>query len=214
MSLKSGWKVVWLAAAVAGSVNGACAAEEGKEQVLFDGTVASLTNWRVTEENPGTWRLEDGALVTRGERSHIFYVGEGAPWTDFELKVEVMTEKGANGGIYFHTAYQPSDWPHRGYEAQVNNTGGDWRRTGSLYGVADAKETAAVDGEWFTETVRVEGRRIRIWVNDTLVTDFTEEPDRKAGSPFTRKLESGTIGLQAHDPGSVVRYRNIRIRRL
>ena len=51
-------------------------------------------------------------------------------------------------------------------------------------------------------------------VNDEIVVDYTEPPDAKPGQPFTRKLGEGTFGLQAHDPDSVVRYRNIRVKRL
>ena len=69
--------------------------------------------------------IEDGAFVTRGDRCHLFYVGDKAPFKNFELRVDVMTEPGANGGIYFHTKYQPADWPKFGFEAQVNNTHSD-----------------------------------------------------------------------------------------
>jgi hypothetical protein len=38
--------------------------------------------------------------------------------------------------------------------------------------------------------------------------DFVRVPD------YQRKLIEGTFALQAHDPGSVVRYKNIRVKRL
>ncbi len=34
------------------------------------------------------------------------------------------------------------------------------------------------------------------------------------GKPFERKLGEGTFALQGHDPKSVIRYRNIRVKRL
>ncbi|KAF4530842.1 hypothetical protein B566_EDAN018874 [Ephemera danica] len=37
--------------------------------------------------------------------------------------------------------YQAKGWPAKGYEVQVNNSQTDWRRTGSLYGVQDVKDT-------------------------------------------------------------------------
>ena len=43
---------------------------------------------------------------------------------------------------------------------------------------------------------------------------YTEPADQKPGAQFTRKLDEGTFALQAHDPGSVVRYKNIRVKRL
>ena len=45
---------------------------------------------------------------------------------------------------------------------------------------------------------------------DKTVVDYTE-PGDKAGPV---KLSSGTFALQAHDPGSTVYYRNIRVKRL
>ncbi|HLP75836.1 MAG TPA: DUF1080 domain-containing protein, partial [Candidatus Paceibacterota bacterium] len=98
---------------------------------LFDGK--TFAGWKTATENTNTWRIEDGALVTRGNRCHLFYVGDGKPFKDFELKVDVMTEPHSNGGIYFHTKYQETGWPINGFESQVNVSHSDWKKTGSLY---------------------------------------------------------------------------------
>lgn len=177
---------------------------------IFDGK--STKGWKASE-NTDSWSLKDGALVAQGPRSHMFYLAD-KPFKNFELKVECMTEKGSNGGIYFHTKFQETGWPKYGYEAQVNNTHTDWRKTGSLYGVDDVKEAPAVDGKWWTQHIIVTGRNIRILIDGKKVVDYTEAEDRKAGKDFTRKLDSGTFALQAHDPKSVVRFRNIRVKRL
>jgi hypothetical protein len=42
----------------------------------------------------------------------------------------------------------------------------------------------------------------------------TNPPTSNRGADFTRKIDQGTFGLQAHDPGSVVYYKNIRVKRL
>ena len=68
---------------------------------LTDGK--SFDGWKPAEVNSETWKIEDGAFVTRGKTCHLFYVGQEAPFKNFDLKVDVMTEHGANGGIYFHT---------------------------------------------------------------------------------------------------------------
>ena len=75
---------------------------------LFNGK--DFTGWKVNE-NTGTFTIKDGAIVSHGDRSHCFYVGpvHDHDFKDFELKVDVMTEPGSNGGIYFHTAYQDSE---------------------------------------------------------------------------------------------------------
>jgi hypothetical protein len=51
-------------------------------------------------------------------------------------------------------------------------------------------------------------------VDGQIVLQYFEPKGAEAGKPFTRKLAEGTFGLQAHDPGSIVRYRNIRVKRL
>ena len=74
--------------------------------------------WKASE-NKDSWSMKDGAFVAHGPRSHLFYDAD-KPFQNFELKVDVMTEPGSNGGIYFHTKYQETGWPKFGYEAQVN----------------------------------------------------------------------------------------------
>lgn len=174
----------------------------------------SFAHWKKTTENSDTWVLKDGAFLTSGPRSHLFYDGPGLPFKDFELQAEVRTTSGSNGGIYIHTAYQPSGWPREGYEIQVNQTHSDWRKSASIYSVNDVKTTSVQDNEWYTYTIRVEGKRITVALNGQVVNDWTEEPDRQPGADFTRILTSGTIALQAHDPDSRVEYRNIRLRKL
>jgi hypothetical protein len=52
-------------------------------------------------------------------------------------------------------------------------------------------------------------------VNGKTVVDYTEPENPPLLEDMReRKLSSGTIALQAHDPGSIVRYRNIRIKPL
>lgn len=179
---------------------------------LFDGK--TLKGWKMATENTNTWKIEDGALVTRGDRCHLFYVGDDKPFNNFELKVDVMTEKSANGGIYFHTKYQEKGWPKYGFEVQVNNTHGDWKKTGSIYDVVNVRESAAQDYQWWTQHIIVNGNRVIVKIDGKTVVDYTEPADQKPGKDFTRKLDEGTFALQAHDPKSVSRFKNIRVKRL
>lgn len=185
--------------------------EEGFVQ-LFDGK--TLTGWKINER-PESWKIVDGAIVANGDRSHLFYVGEEKPFVNFELRVDVKTEKNSNGGIYFHTQFQPEGWPKYGFEAQVNNTyEKDPQKTGSLYAVKKVLEKHVPDDEWYTETVIVKGKNIKIKINDKVVVDYDEPEGLEAGKDFTRKIDKGTFALQAHDPGSRVHFKNIRVKRL
>jgi hypothetical protein len=179
---------------------------------LMDGK--TFQGWKPAAENPDTWKIEDGAFVTRGPRCHLFYVGNEQPFKNFELRVEVMTDPGSNGGIYFHTRYQATGWPMGGFESQVNVTHTDWIKTGSVYGVANTGLAACEDGKWWTQDILVQGDTITVKVDGRIVIQYHEPPGAQSGKEFERKLGAGTFALQAHDPKSVVRYRNIRVKRL
>ena len=179
---------------------------------LFDGK--TMEGWKVNE-NEKTWSIVDGTLTCHGDRSHIFYVGDDKPFVNFEFKAECKATKGSNSGIYFHTKFLESGWPKYGYEAQVNNSHGDPKRSGSLYGVIDVKEQHIADDTWWTETIRVEGKHLTIKLDDKVVVDYTEPENKPAfDANFERRLGSGTFCLQGHDPNSVVNFRNIRVKRL
>src|SRR5882757_3450633 len=98
---------IWSAMLTLSSVMAAAQVEPGFVS-LMDGK--SMDGWKTAEENPGTWKVEDGAFVAHGSRCHLFYMGDGKPFKNFDLKVEVMTDPVSNGGIYFHTQYQPEGW--------------------------------------------------------------------------------------------------------
>ena len=179
---------------------------------IFDGK--TLEGWKPAEEHQTTWKVENGALTAHGERCHLFYVGDAKPFKNFELKVEVMTKPGSNGGIYFHTQYQPVGWPKYGFECQVNVSHSDWKKTGSLYDVANLGATPARDNQWWTQHITVQGNKVTVKINGLTVMEYTEPAGAKPGESFTRKLDEGTFALQAHDPKSIVQYRNIRVKRL
>jgi hypothetical protein len=126
-----------------------------------------------------------------------------------------MTHPKANSGIYFHTKYQEEGWPDKGFEAQVNATHGDWKKTGSLYNVKDLRDPGHKDDEWFTYEIIVKGKQITMKINGKTVNEFTVTDDYKPpqGMPG-RVLGSGTFALQGHDPGSKVEYKNIKVKPL
>lgn len=178
---------------------------------LFDGK--TLTGWKMAEENQDIWTIEDGALVAHGKRCHVFYVGDPKPFKDFDLKVDVMTEPGANGGIYFHTRYQATGWPRAGFECQVNNTHSDWKKTSSLYDVVNIAKSPAQDNKWWTQEIIVQGNKVTVLIDGKKIYEYTEPPGAQPGKDFERKLSEGTFALQGH-PGAIVRYKNIRVKRL
>ncbi len=190
----------------------ALAADEEGFIPLMDGK--TFKGWKTAEENKDTWKIEDGAFVAAGPRCHLFYEGDGKPFKNFHLKVEVMTEPGSNGGIYFHTKYQATDWPRAGFESQVNNTHSDWIRTSSLYGLVNIARSPAQDRKWWTQEIIVKDKSVTLIVDGQRVFEYIEPEGAQPGKPFERKLGEGTFALQGHDPKSVIRYKNIRVKRL
>ena len=180
---------------------------------LFDGK--SLDGWKPAQENQDAWQVVDGKLVANGDRSHLFYVGELAPFKNFHFKAEVMTTPGSNAGIYFHTDYQPTGWPKKGYEVQVNVSHSDPKKTSSLYGVVNVADPGVQDNEWYTQEIIVKDRHVVLKVNGKTLVDYTEPEGKEAFSgDFERRLGKGTFALQAHDPKSKVYFRDIRVKKL
>ena len=179
---------------------------------LMDGK--TFAGWKMAEENQNTWKIEDGAFVAQGDRCHLFYEGDQNPFKNFHLKVEVMTRPGSNGGIYFHTEYQPQGWPKAGFESQVNNTHSDWIKTGSLYGLVNIGQSSAQDDKWWVQEIIVKDSSVTVLVDGKRVFEYNEPPGAQPGRDFGRKLAEGTFALQGHDPKSKVCYRNIRVKKL
>jgi len=201
---------------VAGSVlaiatQNAVSAEDGFVSHMDGKTFAG---WKMAEENQNTWKIEDGAFVAQGDRCHLFYEGDQNPFKNFHLKVEVMTRPGSNGGIYFHTEYQPQGWPKAGFESQVNNTHSDWIKTGSLYGLVNIGQSSAQDDKWWVQEIIVKDSSVTVLVDGKRVFEYNEPPGAQPGRDFGRKLAEGTFALQGHDPKSKVCYRNIRVKKL
>ena len=194
--------------------------ESGDWISLFDGK--SLDGWK-PNEHPDTFKVVDGQILVHGERTHLFYVGpvHNADFKNFELSADVMTRPGANSGIYFHTAYQPSGWPAAGFEVQVANTHEgangykERKKTGSLYAVRNVYTQLVNDNEWFRMNILVRGKQVQIRLNDMLVVDYVEpDPPFRADLNFQRVINHGTFALQGHDPGSTTFFKNIRVRPL
>lgn len=187
------------------------AQEEGFAR-LFDGT--TLEGWKASE-NTESWSVKDGQLVCDGPRSHLFYTGELAPFKNFHFKADVMTTPGSNAGIYFHTKYQEQGWPKYGYECQVNITHRDPKKSSSLYSVDNVADPGVKDNEWYTQEIIVKDRQITLKINGKVMVDHTEPENKEAESKqFERRLNEGTFALQAHDPKSVVYFKNLRVKKL
>ncbi len=204
---------------------------------LFDGS--SLEHWRVYNMDgmpDEGWQIEDGLLVFRPPARDDWTSGldiiTRETFSDFELKLEWMVEQGGNSGIFYHVLEQPTQaiyWS--GMEMQILDNehhpdatrGVDGnRKAGSLYDLipADPQNTKP-HGEWNTVRIISDGNHIEHWQNGEKVLEFErftpEWFEMLRNSKFREHNEFGAmreghIGLQDH--GDVVKFRNIKIRKL
>ncbi len=188
---------------------------------IFNGK--DFTGWRATF-NPGSFKIKDGILVVNstGNGPNLLYMGDdlNKKYKDFELVVEAKAEPNSNSGIYFHTdgtSRTYKGWLHNGYEAQLNSTEKEKRKTGSLYGIQDVAKSPVDETEWFTLRIKVKGKRIQVWVNDTQTADYTEpnnveRPKNRIGRLLSD--DGGYIGIQAHDLKSKWYFKTVKIREI
>lgn len=187
-------------------------AQKGNWVELFNGK--DMEGWKLSE-NPSSFSVVDKTIKVDGPRAHAFYDGPvgNHDFKNFELKVEVKTMPKANSGIFIHTAYQETGWPNKGYEVQVNQTHGDWRKSGSLYSFNDVRDVYVNDGEWYTYHIIVTGDKATVKINDKVVMEYDESEDpKRPANAGEKKFDKGTIALQAHDPESVIFYKSVKIK--
>ncbi|MFV0132700.1 ThuA domain-containing protein [Streptomyces sp. HMX87] len=196
-----------------GDARADCRPENGYE-ALFDGTPASLDGWR--QAGPGSFELsDDGTLTSSGGMGMLWYADRGFGSYSLKLDWRMAGPSGDdNSGVF--VGFPPSDDPwsavHNGYEIQIDATDVPERTTGSVYGFQsadlDARDRALnPPGEWNTYEIRVEGERLRLWLNGVLINDYTNTDP-------ARSLTDGHIGLQNHGAEDRVSFRDVRIKEL
>ena len=237
-------KYLLTAAVVLTLANGSLAADTWQPEdgfvSLFDGK--TLDGWKVGE-NADIFQVREGMIVmdcpaTTHSPAHLFYVGDVGhhDFKNFDLKVAVMTFPAANSGIYFHTKYQETGWPAFGIECQIDNSHGDWRRTGSLWGIrniswgpeappANNKEMVTIlpdppvrDNVWYLQEVVCNNGLMTVKLDGKTMFEYTlPQADVQHTLPTRMTwLPRGTFALQGHPPmpGRISKacFKNIRLK--
>lgn len=191
---------------------------QSKQESLFDGK--TLEGWETLESDSALWKVVDGAITGGSLKEtvpHNSFVATKRSFHNFELRLKIRltgTEGFVNSGVQIRSVRMPGSHEMIGY--QVDAGDGWW---GKLYDesrrnkvIAEAADLAAVNkavhkGEWNEYRIRVEGRRIRSWINDVPALDFTETD---ADIPL-----DGHIGLQVHGGGkTLVQFKDVTIEEL
>ena len=179
---------------------------------IFDGK--TLDGW---EGNWKIFRIQDGAVVAGSLETpipHNDFLCTKQEYGDFELRLKFkVLGTGANAGIQFRSRRVPNHHEVSGYQADLGD--GWWgslydesRRNKVLVKADEAKLNEVLKrDDWNDYTIRCEGKRIQLWINDQQTVDYTELDD---------KIEQqGIIGLQIHGGGpSEAWYKDIRIKEL
>ena len=177
---------------------------------LFDGTLESLTKWRLA--GPGSWgRQADCSIRGEGGMGLLWYTQQ--EFGDYSLKLDWKLVKDDNSGVFVGFPNPGNDpWVavDRGYEIQIDESDEIDRLTGSIYTFQSADRAKVLEvlkphGQWNSYEIQVQGQNIKVFLNGALVNDFNSTDP-------ARDLSSGFIGVQNHGAGESVWYRNIRIK--
>ncbi len=167
---------------------------------------------------------EDGMIVIKPEKGsggNLYTMNE---YSDFVYRFEFQLTPGANNGLGVRAPLE-GDAAYVGMELQILDNDAPvyanlqpYQYHGSVYGVIPAKRGyLKPPGEWNFQEVILEGTKIKITLNGTVIVDGDIAGARDNGTidgndhPGLRRT-SGHIGFLGH--GSVVKFRNIRVKEL
>lgn len=134
-----------------------------------------------------------------------------------------LTEESLSRIEQSSNAQQEAWYPvHHGYEVQICDTGDAYHRTGAIYSLAPAAPLPQTAGsEWRTMVITLQGNQVLVDVDGKRITTFDPDsprvPARKHWFEPRREPKrplSGYIGLQNHDPGDVVYFKEVSVRPL
>jgi hypothetical protein len=183
-------------------------------QSLFDGK--TLKGWVVQEKEAWMWTVKDGAIIGGSIEKNIphnTFITTEKRYKNFELTLQVKVEgKSPNAGIQIRSERIKDHHEMIGYQADVGP--GYWgklydesRRRKFLAPFATKEAAKVAKVGWNNYKIRCEGKRIRMWINEILTCDYTEE---NGSIPL-----DGYIALQAHSgPPFEASYRKINLEEL
>jgi hypothetical protein len=166
------------------------------------------------DANSGVYiRIDDGVLSRLGEKSYgVEREKDGQLSPPMVSRMKEASEKQV--GAWYAV--------HHGFEVQIADSGDSWHRTGAIYSLAEAAALPAKGpSEWRTMIITLDGERVTVEVDGKRVSSFdaiaANLPPRKSWSEPIREIRrptAGYIGIQNHDPGDVVWFREIAVRKL
>ena len=203
---------------------------------IFDGK--TLNGWEATPaKSAPAWEAKNGAIVGTGDkgRGYLTY-SKDKNVADLELKFSYRFPGKGNSGVSIRAI--PDKTGRRdfqSYHADLGHVGiggkvlGAWdfhtpgRREHRCFrgdvlviGKNDEPTITPVKnglkvsdikkGQWNDVHIIAKGNNFKLYINGKLSSEFTEH------LPLAKRLKSGMIQLQLHDPGMVVEFKKIKLK--
>ena len=185
---------------------------------LFDGK--TLTGWTLVSKTGPGYIVQDGMIVCPKDGGGNLFTDK--EYSNFVLRFEFLLEPGSNNGVGIRAPLEGRT-SYEGMEIQILDNEDprykDLRPAqyhGSVYDVIPARRGfLKATGEWNSEEIRAEGRRITVTLNGTVILDAdldsVKDPEVLKKHPGLART-AGHIGFLGHH--EFVEFRNIRIREL
>jgi hypothetical protein len=166
------------------------------------------------KSNAGVFvRIADGILQQVGKPGAAF---------DRDAKGRISKESGQLMRESGEREEGPWFAVHRGYEVQIMDASDRFHRTAAIYSLAASSGVSEKPpAEWKTMIITLSGNRIWVDLDGQRVTSFDPESpdvprDRQWFEPKRepKRPEAGYVGLQNHDPGDIVWFKEISVRPL
>ena len=197
----------------------------------------TLKGWSTMPKKASqAWSVKKGVIVGEGDKGRSYLVWENHDIADFEMKLCYKFPGKGNSGINLRAI--PDKTRRRAFQAyhvDIGHVGigkqvlGAWdfhtpgRREHACFRGArlvidendkptltKIKDAVTLDdinkGGWNALHVLVKGNNFKFYINGKLSSEFTENLKKE------RRLHSGMIQLQLHDPGMVIKFKDLQIK--
>lgn len=197
---------------------------------LFDGV--TLEGW---EGMDGAWEVKDGAIRCTGDAKggKNWLIWRGGTLEDFELRLRFRFTSG-NSGVQVRSAdlgefqvcgYQvevaPRDkmglWHHslapEAYRSHLAEAGekaiiaADGKKVVQLAAAASEVQAYFKEGDWNELTVTARGAHLVQVINGVIFAELIDEDEKHA-------RRSGVLAFQDHGKGTIVEFKDIRLKRM
>ena len=203
---------------------------------MFDGK--TLKGWEATPaRTAGAWTVKDGMIVGNGDKGRGYLTfAANKNVADLEMKFSYRFPGKGNSGVNIRSIRDKTRRrDFQSYHADLGHLGigknvmGAWDfhtpgrrehrcfRGDRLVIAEDDKPTitpiegalTAADirkGDWNHVHIIAKGNNFKLYINGKLSSEFTEH------LPQAKRLKSGMIQLQLHDPGMIVHFKDLKLK--